>query len=88
MGTLHKDQYTGCGRKMSPICEANKFKTKEDTANVFIFLESIQNTVLNLCRSYLKPYCMGRKYRVYLSGHLIYTLKQERFRAFRPAGGV
>jgi hypothetical protein len=26
---------TGCGRKKSPIWEANKFKTKEDTANVF-----------------------------------------------------
>ena len=28
---------TGCGRKKSPIWEANKFKTKEDTANVFYF---------------------------------------------------
>jgi len=27
--------YTGCGKKNSPIWEANKFKTKEDTANVF-----------------------------------------------------
>jgi len=26
---------TGCSRKKSPIWEANKFKTKEDTANVF-----------------------------------------------------
>ena len=25
----------GCGRKKSPILEANKFKTKEDTANIF-----------------------------------------------------
>jgi hypothetical protein len=30
----------------------------------------------------------GQKDLVYLSGHLIYILKQERFRAFRPAGGV
>jgi hypothetical protein len=30
----------------------------------------------------------GQKDRVYLSGHLIYILKQERFRAIRPAGGV
>jgi hypothetical protein len=52
---------TGYGRKKFPIWEANKFKTKEDTANVFIFLESTQIAVLNLCRSYLKPYCMGRK---------------------------
>jgi len=29
------DIYTGCGRKNSPIWEANKFETKEDTANVF-----------------------------------------------------
>jgi CDGSH-type Zn-finger protein len=78
---------TECGRKKSPIWEANKFKTKEDTANVFfLFLESTQNVVLTLCRSYLKPYCMGRK-TVFFSGHLIYILKQERFRAFRPAGG-
>jgi hypothetical protein len=27
----------------------------------------------------------GQKDRVVFSGHLIYTLKQERFRAFRPA---
>jgi hypothetical protein len=38
---------TGCGRKKSPIWEANKFKTKEDTANFFLFLESTQNAVLN-----------------------------------------
>ena len=37
---------TGCGRKNSPIWEANKFKTKEDTANVFLFLERTQNAVL------------------------------------------
>jgi len=30
-------QTTGCSRKNSPIWEANKFKTKEDTANVFFF---------------------------------------------------
>ena len=38
---------TGCGRKNSPIWEANKFKTKEDTANIFLFLESTQNAVLH-----------------------------------------
>jgi hypothetical protein len=27
----------------SPIWEANKFKTKEDTANILLFLESTQN---------------------------------------------
>ena len=42
-------QYTGCGRKNSSIWEANKFKTKEDTANVFLFLESTQNAVLLPC---------------------------------------
>jgi hypothetical protein len=31
----------------SPIWEANKFKTKEDTANIFLFLESTKNAVLN-----------------------------------------
>ena len=30
-------KFTGCGRKKSPIWEANKFKTKEDTANVFFY---------------------------------------------------
>jgi len=40
---------TGCGRKNSPIWEENKFKTKEDTANVFLFLESTQNAVLQQC---------------------------------------
>jgi hypothetical protein len=40
---------TGCGRKKFPIWEANKFKTKEDTANVFMFLESTQNAVLTHC---------------------------------------
>ena len=29
---------TGCGRKKSPIWEANKFKTKEDTANFFFLI--------------------------------------------------
>ena len=38
---------TGCGRKKSPIWEANKFKAKEDTANVFLFLGSTQNAVLH-----------------------------------------
>ena len=39
---------TGCSRKNSPIWEANKFETKEDTANVFfLFLESTQNAVLH-----------------------------------------
>ena len=38
---------TGCGRKKSPIWEANKFKTKEDTANVSLFLESTQNAFLH-----------------------------------------
>jgi CDGSH-type Zn-finger protein len=80
--------YTGCGRKKSPTWEANKFKSKEDTAVVLLFLESTQNAVLNLCRSFLKPYCKGRKTVFFFSGHLIYILKQERFRAFRPAGGV
>jgi len=37
----------GCGRKKSPIWEANKFKTKEDTSNVFLFLESTQNAILH-----------------------------------------
>jgi len=40
---------TGCGRKNSPIWEVNKFKTKEDMANVFLFLESTQNAVLHQC---------------------------------------
>ena len=39
--------YIGCGRKNSPIWEANKFKTKEDTANVFLFLERTQIAVLH-----------------------------------------
>ena len=37
---------TGCGRKNYPIWEANTFKTKEDTANDFLFLESTWNAVL------------------------------------------
>jgi hypothetical protein len=38
---------TGCGRKKSPIWEANKFKTKEDMTDVFfLFLESTQNAIL------------------------------------------
>ena len=34
---VNADDNTGCGRKKSPIWEANKFKTKEDTANVFFY---------------------------------------------------
>jgi hypothetical protein len=30
----------------------------------------------------------GQKDRVFFSGHLIYILKQERFRAFRPARDI
>ena len=43
-------QTTGYSRKNSPIWEANKFETKEDTANVFfffLFLESTQYAVLH-----------------------------------------
>jgi len=29
--------YTGCGRKNSPVWEANKFKNKENMANVFFY---------------------------------------------------
>jgi hypothetical protein len=35
-----------------------------------------------------KALLYGQKDCVFFSGHLIYILKQERFRAFRPAGGV
>ena len=42
-------RYTGCGRKNSPIWEANKFKTKEDMANIFLFLESTHTAVLHQC---------------------------------------
>ena len=45
LGVIHIT--TGCGRKNAPIWEANKFKTKEDTANVFLFLESTQKAVLH-----------------------------------------
>ena len=45
---VHRQQaITGYGRKNSPIWEANKFKAKEDTANIFLFLESTQNAVLH-----------------------------------------
>ena len=33
----HSYENTGCGRKKCPIWEANKFKTKEDKANVFFY---------------------------------------------------
>ena len=39
--------YTGCSRKNSPIWEAIKFKTKEDTEMFFLFLERTQNAVLH-----------------------------------------
>jgi hypothetical protein len=44
--------------------------------------------LLTICRSYLKPYCMGRNTMFFFSGHLIYILKQEHFRAFRSAGDI
>jgi len=37
------------GRKNAPIWEANKFKPKEDTEMIFLFLESTQNAVLHQC---------------------------------------
>jgi len=40
---------TGCGRKNSPISEANKLKIKEDTANIFLFSEITQYAVLHQC---------------------------------------
>jgi hypothetical protein len=46
------------------------------------------NGALTLCHSYLKPYCTGRKTVFFFSRHLIYILKQEHFRAFRPAGDI
>ena len=38
--------WTGCGRKYSPIWKANKFKIKEDMANVFLFLDSTEDSIL------------------------------------------
>jgi ABC-type cobalamin/Fe3+-siderophores transport system ATPase subunit len=43
--TFSVEEFIKNGR--SPIWEANKFKTKDDTANIFLFMESTQNTVLN-----------------------------------------
>jgi homoserine kinase len=50
---------------------------------------TIYNNVpnLTLCRSLFKALLHGQKNFDFFSGHLIYKLKQERFRAFRPAGG-
>jgi hypothetical protein len=48
-----------------------------------------------LCVAHLSPLPFlfkallhGQKDHVFFSGRLIYTLKQERFRAIRPAGGI
>jgi CDGSH-type Zn-finger protein len=43
---------------------------------------------LTLCHSYLKPYCKGRNPAFFFSGRLIYTLQQQRFRAFRLAQDI
>jgi len=40
---------TECGRKNSPILEANKFKIEEDMANIFLCLESMCNAILRGC---------------------------------------
>jgi hypothetical protein len=45
--------YTGCGRKKSPIWEANKFKTKEDTTNDF-FLFSGKYTEYRFTSTYFE----------------------------------
>jgi hypothetical protein len=45
--------------------------------------------LLTLCRSYLKPYCMGRKTAFFQRAFtVIYILQQEHFRAFRPAWDI
>jgi hypothetical protein len=47
-----------------------------------------KNRAINPLLLLSKALLQGQKDRVSFSGHLIYILKQERFRAFRPAGGV
>jgi hypothetical protein len=45
--THHVMDYTGCGRKKSPIWEANIFKTKEDTANIFFYFWKLQQSLVS-----------------------------------------
>jgi len=45
--TLINNDITECGRKNSPILEANKLKIKEDMANRFLFLERTRIAVLD-----------------------------------------
>jgi hypothetical protein len=47
-------------------------------------LHGIVNPLLLLFKALLQ----GQKDRVLFSGHLIYILQQERFRAFRPAQDI
>jgi hypothetical protein len=79
---------TGCGRKKSPIWEANKFKTKEDRANVSFISGKYTEYRFKPVPHLFKALLQGQKHRVFFSGHSIYLLKQERFRAFRAAGGI
>jgi hypothetical protein len=44
--------------------------------------------VINPLPLLFKALLHGQKDRVFFSGHLIYILKQERFRAFRLAGDI
>jgi hypothetical protein len=48
----------------------------------------VHNVVLSPLPVLFKALLHGQKDRVFFSGHLIYILKQERSRPFRPAGGV
>jgi hypothetical protein len=72
-------------KKEVPIWEANKFNTKEDKASVFFISGKYTECRFNPLPLLSKALLHGKKDRVFFSRHI---LKQERFRAFRPARGV
>jgi hypothetical protein len=53
--------YTGCGRKKSPIWEANKFKIKEDTAYVFFISAKYTECRFNPLPLLFKSLLQGQK---------------------------
>jgi hypothetical protein len=53
-----------------------------------LFTFKIQGVLKGGQTESVKSLLHGQKDRVFFNGYLIYILKQERFRAFRMAGGV
>jgi hypothetical protein len=58
-------------------CAANRKRRLSALPNVGPYIYDVKISGLTLCRSYLNPYCLGRKTEFFFSGHLNLHEKPE-----------